>query len=74
MQISRTGVARGVVLLALLVLISSPSAFADLALSPFEPVEARIKPPSGLTSSEPSFLALIVEWLRVQARIHIPVG
>lgn len=36
--------------------------------------DARINPPIGVTSPEPSFFQLLVEWLRAQARIHPPIG
>ena len=51
MRIFRNGVLRGAALLALLVLVALPSALADDAPPPpFDPLEARIKPPGGLTS------------------------
>jgi hypothetical protein len=54
MRIFRNGVLRGAALLALLALVALPSALADDVPSPFDPLEARIKPPSGFTSPDPT--------------------
>ena len=86
MRASWNGVLRGASLLVLLVAIGVPSVFADETTGPFDPPEARIKPPGGVTSQsrilppsgvtapEPTFFELLIEWLRVQAQILPPVG
>jgi hypothetical protein len=54
MQIFRNGVLRGAALLALLVLVALPSALADDTPTPFDPLEARIRPPGGFTAPDPT--------------------
>jgi len=36
--------------------------------------DSRILPPSGVTREEPTFFDMFLEWLRVQARIGVPIG
>lgn len=64
----------GFVLLAFVAIVGSPVALADDP-SPFDPPDARIKPPTGVTSSaEPTFFGLFLDWLILQARIHPAIG
>ena len=67
-----TGV-RGVAVLALVVLLAVPAGYADDTL-PYEPPEARIRPPIGASQTDPSFLELLLDWLVIYARIRPPIG
>lgn len=59
-------------LLTLLLLIAVPGAYAD-ATNPFEPPEARIRPPIGSTAQEPVSLTRAI-WTWLMARIGPPIG
>jgi len=50
MRTSRKGILRGAALLVFLATVGLPSAFADDPPAPFDPLESRIRPPSGVTS------------------------
>jgi hypothetical protein len=50
MERSKNGVLRGVGLLTFLAVIGLPSAWADDGSSVFDPPQARIHPPTGITS------------------------
>lgn len=67
---SIAGFGRALALLIMFVLVV-PVGFAD-GPPIYEPPGARIHPPGGLTSPEPTFFELLVEWLRLQ--ILPPVG
>jgi hypothetical protein len=63
--------ARGIALLTLLVVLAVPMAYAD-DQNPYEPPEARIRPPIG--SEETGFFELLLDWVWLYARIGSPIG
>ena len=64
---------RGGAVLALIAILVGPAAYADDPPGPFDPPEARIRPPGGVTAQEePTFLRLFLAWL--ESRISIPNG
>jgi hypothetical protein len=66
---------RPIALLALLVLLTASSAFALDTGTPYEPPDARIKPPVGVIAEpESSFFEAFLEWIALAARIHPPGG
>lgn len=67
------GVRRAAALVALVVLLAVPAAYADDEF-PYEPPEARIRPPIGSSQTEPSFFELFLDWLVIYARIRPPIG
>lgn len=81
----RMGALRSVALLALLSIVGVPAAYAEDPSNPFDPPEARIRPPGGIASEarikppsgEPSAAARIRPPGGIPqptARIHPPIG
>lgn len=69
------GMRRGVALLALVVVLAVPAAYADDSNPLDQSPEARIHPPIGSSSSEaPSFFELLLDWAWLYARINPPIG
>ena len=71
-----TGVRRGGALLLVLAVLDVPAAFADDD-NPYEPPEARVKPPIGSTADPepPGFFGSILQWwMRLFARVQPPIG
>lgn len=69
-------VRRGGALLVLLLVLAVPTAVADDGGNPYEPPEARARPPIGATSAdEDGFFAALLDWMRaLYARARPPVG
>lgn len=69
---------RGGAVLLLVAALAVPAAYAeDGSANPFDPPEARVRPPIGLVSTEdePSFFSSFFAWLvELQARVRPPVG
>ena len=73
MRTVSTGARRGVALFPLLAVLAAPAAYPDESF-PYEPPQARIHPPIGVTSQEPSLFELLLDWACLYARIHPPIG
>lgn len=75
MQTFRARVFRAIIIVAV-VAITVQRAFADDPPSPFDPPDARVKPPIGAearvkppigVTSEPSFFKLLLEWFAARS-------
>jgi hypothetical protein len=67
-------VQKGAALFALLLALAAPTLSADEP-GPFDPPEARIRPPIGVTSAdEPSLWEEFLLWVELMARIRPPIG
>ena len=73
-------VRRGGALLLLLVALAVPPVYAEGGGFPWEPPEARVRPPVGSSSTtesatdQPGFFELLVDWIVLMARARPPVG
>lgn len=70
-----TGVRRGGALLLVLAVLAVPAVFADD--DPYEPPEARARPPIGATADPepPGFFGSILDWwIGIFARVRPPIG